>query len=341
LAIDFANFLGISIKSYNKLKASGTAHDFQKFMCWGLYNRIQWDKIPGRALSQIVNSKFIENHNLVDSYTSWLDKQDVLNYTGYVYELGKPLVENYYHRYKLPRHKEHTINKQFESLIKKAKDNGEIKGNVWCALDTSGSMSWGNAKYKPLDVCMSLGIFFSTLNEGAFHKNVIMFDDKSTIKQLSGDFCDMIHQVPMDSMGGTNFQSVVDEIIRVRKNNPQIKLEDYPKTLLVVSDMQFNCCGDVNTNYELMKSKLYDCFPKEFVDDMKFVWWNVNSNLTDFPSRIEDGGTYLFGGLDGSVISLLLGCELKEKEKKERPSMIDVVASALSQEILLQVKIED
>ena len=39
-----------------------------------------------------------------------------------------------------------------------------------------------------MNVCMSLGIYFSTLNEGAFHKNVIMFDSTSRVKQLSGSF---------------------------------------------------------------------------------------------------------------------------------------------------------
>lgn len=348
LAIEFANYMGWTLKEYNKLKTSGTAHDFQKYMCGQMYDKINWGHIPGRALTKIVNSKFIESHNLVESYMSWLETQDVANFTGYVFELGKVFRDNIRN---LSLYKKHTLNKQFNALIEKAKADGKITENVWCALDTSSSMSWTQHTHTdvtPLDICMSLGIFFSTLNEGAFHKNVIMFDSTSRIRQLSGEFCDMMSQIPYNAMGGTNFQSVVDEIVRVRRANPNVPLEDYPKTLLIVSDMQFNppTCrwgkqltdADIETNYEAMKRKLYEVFPAEFVDEMKFIWWNVNSELKDFPSRIEDGGTYMLGGFDGSIISLLLGEDVKEKSEKKQINMEDLVKNALNQEILLQVK---
>ena len=347
LAIEFASYMGWTLKEYNKLKTSGTAHDFQKYMCGQMYDKINWGLIPGRALTKIVNSKFIESHNLVESYMSWLETQDVANFTGYVFELGKVFRDNIKN---LSLYKKHTLNKQFNALIEKAKADGKITENVWCALDTSSSMSWTqhtHANVTALDICMSLGIFFSTLNEGAFHKNVIMFDSISRIKQLSGEFCDMMSQIPYNAMGGTNFQSVVDEIVRVRRANPNVPLEDYPTTLLIVSDQQFNPThnhwlkvtdADIETNYEAMKRKLYEVFPAEFVDEMKFIWWNVNSELKDFPSRIEDGGTYMLGGFDGSIISLLLGEDVKERVEKKPINMEDLVNDALNQEILLQVK---
>lgn len=337
LAIEFASYIGLSIKQYNKFKANGTAHDFQKIICSRRFNEINWNLIPGKALSLLVNSNFITKHDLTDSYTEWLEKQPVAKFTGYVYELGKIFHES---RGYLPLFKKHTLNKQFQSLIEKAKENGKITSNVWCALDTSGSMGIGtSAGVTALDICTSLGVYFSTLNEGAFHKNVIMFDNTSRIKQLSGDFCDMMSQIPYNAMGGTNFMSVVNEIVRVRRENPNIPLSDFPKTLLIVSDMQFNPVnGNVQTNYEAMKDKLYAVFPKEFVDEMKFVWWNVTERLGDFPSQISDGGTYMLGGLDGAVISLLLGEEV-EKNEKPKMSMIDLVNEALNQEILAMVEI--
>ena len=156
-----------------------------------------------------------------------------------------------------------------------------IKSNVWCAIDTSGSMLdyiSDKSNLTASDVAISLGIYFSTLNEGAFHKNVIMFDSTSTVKQLNGTFSEMYESILTSptAWGSTNFMSVVDEIVRIRKYNPNIPLSDYPDTLLIVSDMQFNYCGDTTTNYEKMKDKLYKVFPQEFVDNMKFIWWQVN-----------------------------------------------------------------
>jgi hypothetical protein len=146
--------------------------------------------------------------------------------------------------------------------------------------------------------------------------------------------------------GSTNFQSVIDEIVRIRKRNPEIPLSDYPETLLVVSDMQFNPTNDwrcspdsrsERTNYESAIAKLSKVFPQEFVDKFKIVWWQVNgSRTTDFPSNMDCGGTYVFSGFDGSVISFLLGGETAKEGKT--PDMQDVIDTALGQEVLQLIK---
>lgn len=169
----------------------------------------------------------------------------------------------------------------------------------------------------------------------------------------------MMSNLPRVGCGGTNFQGAIDEILRVRKSNPNIPLEDYPKTLLVISDMQFNPTSnsgywgdysnrklsktEVSTNYEESKRKLLQAFPKEFVDEMKFIWWHVTSQYKDFPSSIDDPGTYMFSGFDGAVVSLLLGGDatvVDEKTGETRQlSMEEMVQKALTQELLLQLKL--
>lgn len=336
LARKFMRYMGWNHKEYRKFKTSGNAHDFQKYISQKMYDAINWSHIPGKAMTKLVASRFIIKQNLLESYENWLDKQDTIKYNGYAYELGYILNHN-----KLYKHQKNTLDKQFDNLIQNVKKNTSFKENVWCALDTSDSMTWkyNNSNVTPYDVCSSLGVFFSTLNEGAFHKQVIMFDTTSYVKQLRGDFSEMMRQLPKDAMGGTNFLSVVKRIVKIRKDNPSIPLEDYPTTLLVVSDMQFNATGGVDTNYERCKTMLLEGFPQEFVDNFKFVWWNVATATRDFPSRINDGGTFLLSGFDGSVISLLLGEELTEKTKKKPQTMQELVDTALSQEVFSLLKI--
>lgn len=345
LAKEFATYCGMTYAEYNHFKSSGTAHDFQKFMCSGNYAAIEWKKIPGKALNLIAKGKFVENHGLVEEFKDWILSTDKAKFTGYVYELFNAMKP--YLRRNIPLHKKIVFDKQFDTLIENAQKDGKITGNVWCALDTSGSMGALVSKTSNItayDVCVSLGIFFSTLNKGAFHKNVIMFDDVSRVKQLEGSFTDMASQIASSSTawGGTEFLSVVNEIIRIRKSNPQIPLEDYPSTLIVVSDMQFNTFdGDVDGNYAEMKRRLCEVFPQEFVDDMKFIWWNCISRVENFPATIEDGGCYFLSGFDGSIIQLLLGGEEvvdKETGEKKRLSMDELIESALNQEVLSLVE---
>jgi hypothetical protein len=149
-------------------------------------------------------------------------------------------------------------------------------------------------------------------------------------------------------MGGTSFESVIREIIRIRKENPQITLEEYPSTLIVVSDMQFNPVPDAPwgyvptkedemTNYEASKAMLAEVFPQEWVDDFKFVWWHVNGRTKDFPSNMDCGGCYNIGGFDGSIISMLLGGEVvtdPETGKRVMPTQEELIDKALHQEVL-------
>lgn len=350
-AKEFANFMKMSYKEYNHLKTSGTAHEFQKLICARRFNDINWNQIPGKALALLTSGYFIEKHDLTETYMQWLEKSGSIKFTGYPYDLVKVLRNAQLKGSELPKHVEMTVNKQFDELIRKAKEsNGGITGNVWCALDTSGSMTCtlNGQDLRAIDVCKSLGIFFSTLNTGAFHKHVIMFDRTSNALELSGDFTDMYRSIPNDAMGDTNFQSIVDEIVRIRKNHPSVPIEDYPQTLLVVSDMQFNPANswwhrdfnedEVRTNMQECKRKLYEVFPQEFVDGFKFIWWDCVSRRSDYPATIDDTGNYFFSGFDGSVITQLLGG--KEKGNSQSITMLELIDKVLNQDIFKLIVVD-
>ena len=349
LAKAFCKWAGWTAQEYRVFKTSGVAHEFQKFISQGKYDNLEWNKIPGKALLNMVSGKFLSNHNLSEKYLSWISNTPVAKFNGYPYELFLKCRKLYRDNTINGKIGKITIDAQFENLVKTAKEGtGSISGNVWCALDTSGSMSSRISSASELtayDVCISLGIYFSSLNDGAFHKNVIMFDNESYVKQLNGTFSEMYSDIvtTRTAWGGTNFQSIVDEIVRIRKSNPNIPLTDYPTTLLVVSDMQFNATGSNSTNYEAMKEKLYKVFPKEFVDSIKFIWWQVNGKrVNDVPATLDDGGNYFFSGFDGSIINLLLGSNSdivdKTTGEKRKPTMEELIEIAFNQEILTLVK---
>ena len=349
LAKRFADVAGWSYKDYRTYKTSGEAHTFQKIICKGLYSNIDWKTIPGKALLNLVSGKFLTNHNLEDTYYDWIKSQPVAKFNGYAFELGRKLGNSKYEFNKTSRITRITVDKQFDGLIATAsKDGGAIQGNVLCALDTSGSMNGpalDDAGTTPFHVCISLGIYFSELNQGAFHNTVAMFDDTSTLLKLKGKtFSDKWNEIisQQTAWGSTNFQSVIDLIVDTRKNHPEVPLEDFPSTLVVVSDMQFNPSTSYynriseQTNYETAMSKLRKVFPKEFVDSFKIIWWYCSNRKTsDFPSTMENGGTYMMSGFDGSIISFLLGGDIVVKTPdKKMPSMEDIIQAAFNQEVL-------
>ena len=336
-------------KDYRQFKSTGKAHNFQRLMCSKRWNLLRWNQIPGRALFQMVShtgkdgKTILERHNLEKNYIKWVEKQPVVKFTGYVHELFKAATTSKgsrdYGMKSLNRLQKMTYDKQFDGLIKLASlDGPKMEGNVWCALDTSGSMTG-----LPYEICISLGIFFSTLNRGAFADHVIMFDSRSRILKLAGTFTDKAMQIASTSIawGSTNFQSVIDEIVRVRKQKPNIPVKDFPDTLLVISDMQFNPVnGNTETNYQRAMTKL----KKVGLPKIKIVWWWVTGRKGDFPSTIEDEGVTMIGGFDGSILSLLLGGETTTVDKKTKKvrelNAFENMLKALDQEVLRKIKIK-
>ena len=108
--------------------------------------------------------------------------------------------------------------------------------------------------------------------------------------------------------------------------------------------MQFDSAGhNTKTNYEVAKQKLLTLFPKKWVDDFKFIWWQVNAQLQDYPATIDDAGITLISGFDGAVVTLILGGQEKVKDevtgKVRSLNAQEQMEKTLSQEILMQVKI--
>ena len=355
LAKEFANFAGWSMKDYREFKSTGKAHVFQRLICARDFKNLNFNTIPGKALLNLVSGDFLKRHNLTEAYVDWLKKQPVAKFNGYVYELGMKLGDGY--RSNLTEAQKITIDKQFDGLIATAeKDGPAITGNVLCALDTSGSMGCGINGVPGLtsyDVCVSLGIYFSALNKGEFHNTVAMFDNTSRMLKLNGEsFTDKWYQIRSQSTawGGTCFQSLINLIVNTRKNHPEIPLEDFPQTLIVVSDMQFNPSGSYGsygrerTNNEEMMRKLREVFPEEWVKNFKAIWWYCASRSGashDVPATMDMGGQYIFSGFDGAIVSLLLSGDGEIDEKTgevKQLSMEEAVLKALSQEVLALVQ---
>ena len=357
-------YLGWTERQYRKFKSDpqNTAHNFQRLMCSGNWDSLDFNTVSGKALFNLLgqkgkdNKNVIERHGLENKYLEWIQSQPVAKFTGYPYELyckakayGRTLAQK------------HTYDKQFEGLLKTARDSVPqelLNKGVLCALDTSGSMSsyyeMGGIQdvgLAPIDICVGLGIYFASLLEGHFHNHAIMFSDYAYgykdegtrfIKLQGESFCDKVDQIAGEAIawGGTNFQSVIDKIVRVRQDNPSIPVEDFPEVLLVVSDMQFNPTGTNETNYETAMRKLRAVG----LPEMTIIWWQVNGRFTgDVPSTMFDAGTVLISGFDGAIVtSILGGMEEVVDEKtgeKRKPTPEEVMAKCLDQEILNKIEV--
>lgn len=234
----------VAYKSYRKLKSEGVAHEWQQLISKQLYKEIQFDKIAGRALQLIVNSKFLRNHGLHEDYLKWILSKITAKYTGFVFELFKPLEPQGYDyaqkRYiysAIDEATKATINAQFDGLIKTAKEGSNIQTRFLVARDISGSMTslapgCGMTSYS---VAKAMALYFSEFLTGPFANSYVEFANTCQMVQWKGE-------TPVDkwindrngAFGSTNFLSVARLFAKLKSRG--IPESDFPEGLLCLSD---------------------------------------------------------------------------------------------------------
>ena len=181
-------------------------------------------------------------------------------------------------------------------------------------VDTSGSMERGTGSTRPIDVSVSLGLYFAERNKGPFKDYFITFSERPQVQKIQGDTLtqkiDSIHRANWGM--STNFQAVFQMILEhAVKNN--IDQKDMIKRVFVISDMQFNSAeGDYysrgnKTNFQAVDLMYEEAGYKR--PDM--VFWNVNGDYgNDTPVTVDDTGTLLVSGYSPSILKHAMNSEV-------------------------------
>lgn len=323
---------GWTYKKYRKLKTSGTAHEWQQLISQGKHELLDFSKIHGRALNLLVKSKYLKNHNLEEKYNEWIAKPEVQNvkYTGFVHELFESL-PSYISSLEFSRSE--TINKQFATLVKKA---GETEmTELIVTRDTSGSMSSQciGTKLSCYNVAKALALYFSEFLHGKFSDSWIEFNRTAVMHSWVGNTpVEKWYNDKTDTVGNTNFQTVVDLFCRLKKEG--VSELDFPKGILMISDDQLDMSSINETNVESMFRKFNNVgFSKEYIDNFVMIMWNLsNSNNKAKFETYESNfpNIFYFSGFSAATISFVTS---KVKNAQE------LFEKALDQEVLNMIEI--
>jgi hypothetical protein len=324
-------------KKYRKMKSSGTAHSWQQLISQKKFDRIDFNKIHGRALSLLVRSKFLKNHDLVDKYNAWIGdpKTKEVKYTGFVHDLFQPC-KKYGSLVAMPQHEQTTINKQFDTLVKKAGEKSMTKYIV--VRDTSGSMeiTAKGTNMSSGDIAKAIALYFSEFLTGSFANAWIEFNRDAKMHYWEGDsILEKWYNDHSSYVGNTNFLSVIYLFARIKASG--ISEDEFPEGILCISDGEFNRTQLDDTNVKASKDILLQAgFSKEYVDNFVIVLWNIpnefyyNSNTKFETYEGSYPNVFYFGGYSASVISFL-----SDKVKTAR----ELFDAAMDQEVLNMVEL--
>lgn len=331
----------VAYKKYRQLKSKGTAHQWQQLISKQMYNELNFNSIAGRALAQLVGSKFLQNHGLVEKYSEWIKSKPVAKYTGFVFELFKPLGNGYSLRH-IEDYKEATINAQFAQLVKTGKEGVNTNSGLLVVRDTSSSMTSQamGCTMSSYDIAKSMALYFSEFLTGPFANSFAEFADTCRLHQWKGKTpVDKYLNDRCEAYGGTNFQSVIDLFIQLRGRG--VPEKDFPTGILCVSDGEFNRCGtNTSTNFQTAIRKLRNAgFSKEYVDSFKIILWDIpNSYYGKSETKFEDFADapnfFYLSGYDPSSVAFIM----EGKECKVTPrNAAELMETALDQELLNRV----
>jgi len=357
---------------YRKIKTSGNAHDWQQKISKGDYLHINWDRVAGRALQKLVNSKFLENHNLEEAFNNWMLNQETAKYTGYPYELFKDagygyevcnttnLINSLYPK----KYQRELVNKQFLQLIETAKQDMNRQTGFIVAMDVSGSMTskcTGSTTMSAYSVARAMALYFSCLLKGKFADTLLAFSDKVVIDKFEGK-----NPIEKYYNGYYKYSACNTNFFQIAQLFGQLKAKGYPESdfptgVVCLSDGEFDRQTgdwDVNGNtdwrhrsnasretvFEAFKEYLSKCgFSKEYVDNFKLVLWDVpnsyyggHHSTPKFEALANTPNIFHMSGFDPAGIAFLTGTKQVTSIPKTPEELFE---TAMQQELIQMLKV--
>lgn len=320
-------------KQYRKLKTSGTAHEWQKLISQGKHTLIDFNSIHGRALNKLVRSKYLTNQGLSEKYEQWITKpQTEAKFTGFVHELFENLP---FSKLDLNVSKTETINKQFDTLVKKGGTKKDT--SLIVVRDTSGSMNSiaAGTNMSCFNIGKALSLYFSEYLTGRFANAWIEFDNKAEMRTWKGKKAldKWYNESTTRPIGGTNFQSVINLFVKLKAQG--VDESEFPTGILCISDNEFNPTQLGKTNVETAKTSLLrGGFSKAYVDNFVIVLWNLQHKYGRGGNTFETHGdvqnVFYFSGYSAATVSFL------SDDIKTASQLFD---AAMNQEVLSLVKL--
>ena len=304
VAVTLRKVWGMTPKQYRKFVVTHT-DVVETLMCDKRFDEIKFDKIPSLASLRYQKAFGKRAPAAYAAYKSALEKGEVKVNASALFP--HDIVTNI-----RPSNGDSVVlNAQWAALP----DYLEGKhGSMLVLSDVSSSMYDDvGGGVSAMNVSIALGLYISERQSGPFKDLVLTFADDSNFHKVVGanitERCNNLRRAHWG--GSTNFQSSFDSILKLAVQN-RVPAADMPKTLLVLSDMEFNNSsvrGRSVENFKAAEAK----FAAAGYAMPKVVFWNVNGKAGNNPVSFDQTGTMMVSGYSPSVLkAVMTGAEIED-----------------------------
>ena len=174
------------------------------------------------------------------------------------------------------------------------------------------------AKIRPLDVALSLGIYFAEHNKGMFANHFITFSRKPRLIEIKGDdiYQKANYCMNFAEYANTDLEAVFDLVLETAVTN-KVSQEELPSKIYIISDMEFDYCiegGNSQPLFVTMQKKYQERGYK--LPDI--VFWNVDSRQSDISVSISETGATLVSGFSPVIFDMTISGEISPASVMER-----------------------
>jgi hypothetical protein len=156
-----------------------------------------------------------------------------------------------------------------------------------------------------MDTAVGLAIYFAQRNVGAYHNLWMNFSSSPSFQKIKGKTLKQILSNINYSnwSGSTNCEAAFNLILNTAIKN-HVSVDEMPKSLIIISDMEFDWCGGQNWSfYEKMRAR----FAQYGYEIPQIVFWNVNSRHDVFHADKNKKGVILCSGQSAGTFKNLIG----------------------------------
>lgn len=286
------------------------------------WTEIDYEAVPSRA-NLIYNSAFLRNdEDRRREYLGKLEKGEAKINAGVLYP--HDIVHTYCHGGWRGLSK---YDAGIEALWKALPNTVDGCGNTIVVADGSGSMQCpvGKSGVTALEVANALAIYFAERSSGQFKDKYITFSMRPQLVNLAVRDGSLYNKLAIalqhSECANTNIEAVFDLILDTALRN-NMRQEDIPANVLIISDMEFDGCamaGAYNPNRwdgggQRVNKALFKMIAEKYKNAgyklPRLVFWNVNSRTGTIPVRENEMGVALVSGFSVNICKMVMSDKL-------------------------------
>lgn len=294
-----AKTFGLSEKDYRKSLTAlrGALKVTETFMSKNEWALIEYANVPSKAMNNYHGAFMKQDKERFDAFLTKVEKGEVEVKASTLYPYD--LVEKYMG---WSRDLDRTIEAQWKALPNYV----EGENNFLVMADVSGSMSG-----RPMATSVGLAIYFAERNHGPYKNKFMTFSEQPTFIELKGK---TLKDNVMQTMNAnwdmnTNIEAAFDLILKVAVDNSLVQ-EDLPKSLIVISDMEFDAATSKSNQRKTFHAHMSKKYSDKGYELPMIVYWNVDARQNTFHANATQSGVQFISGQSASAFkSLIRGVE--------------------------------